>query len=1056
MTTDKRRIPSPEDPDCLKAAEEILHRHGSFQHEDNIRAAICEFLRVADLARTTEVNLEVHPATKSGRAVDLTALDTFIECKQNLGLAASGAPDQDYVDQLDNYLAESQREGKQRMGVLTDGKRWLLRWPGAGEPKLTKPYAMTLDNANQWTDLYEWLRDEALVALENIPPNRIDIEAQFGPKSPRYAQDIDTLRVLYEKARENPSIAVKRRLWEDLLRTALGEIAQGEQAMDDLFIRHTYLTTVIGIVVQASFGIDIRELAANDPHDLVLGRIFRSNTGIEGVVESDFFAWPTEVGGGPFLSALARRINRFNWLAAPENVAAILYEAVIPPDDRKRLGEYYTPDWLARAMVTELVDDPLSQRVLDPACGSGTFLTEAIAHFIWTADNNPDPKDTYTPAELLNRLRDKVIGIDIHPVAVHLARAAWVLAAKPLFDGLGGGAPSSNFSAPVYLGDSLQLRIRGDMLSGPNVPIQVGGHDNIELKFPVSLVSRAENFDNVVADVTSAIESGDDPSFVLDQAGVFESERPVLEQTIRDLQRLHAEGRNHIWAYYTRNMVRPVALSRQKVDVIIGNPPWINYNQTIKDLRTGLERLSKDVYGIWQGGRYATHQDVAGLFFTRSVDLYLEDGGIIGMVLPHSALQTGQYARWRTGVWKIGIDGGVLAVDFTHKPSWDLERLKPNTFFPVPASVAFARRVVAEGANDPPAKPLAGTVERWTGETKKQNFGRVPATITDTSQVGESPYTRRTSEGATIVPRSLHFVEPAENTAIIKAPGTVTVNPRRGSQDKAPWRDLDLSAITGQTIEETHVFDVHLGETLVPYATLEPLKAVLPIRQDKERLSKDGNPLSVLDSSGLQRRMRGRWRTVSRLWEVNRAEANKLSLLGQIDWWGKLTAQIEWQQDNGEMPVRVIYNQSGTPTAAILTNDESVVDYTLFWVACVSLAEAKYLLSIINSDTLEEAVNRYTVPNWAGRTRHLHKHLWKLPIPRFDENVNLHRELAQAGEAAAERVAEMLPELRAREEARGRSLTVTVARREIRGWLRGSAEGKAVEGLVGRLLGGGA
>ena len=39
-------------------------------------------------------------------------------------------------------------------------------------------------------------------------------------------------------------------------------------------------------------------------------------------------------------------------------------------------------------MVREIVDDPLNQRVLDPACGSGTFLAEAIAHFIEAADNN--------------------------------------------------------------------------------------------------------------------------------------------------------------------------------------------------------------------------------------------------------------------------------------------------------------------------------------------------------------------------------------------------------------------------------------------------------------------------------------------------------------------------------------------------------------------------------------------------------------------------------------------------------------------------------------------
>ena len=73
---------------------------------------------------------------------------------------------------------------------------------------------------------------------------------------------------------------------------------------------------------------------------------------------------------------------RFDWAAAPPDTAATLYETVIPPDERRQLGEYYTPAWLVRAMIRELVDDPLNQRVLDPACGSGTFVAEAVAHFI--------------------------------------------------------------------------------------------------------------------------------------------------------------------------------------------------------------------------------------------------------------------------------------------------------------------------------------------------------------------------------------------------------------------------------------------------------------------------------------------------------------------------------------------------------------------------------------------------------------------------------------------------------------------------------------------------
>ena len=176
--------------------------------------------------------------------------------------------------------------------------------------------------------------------------------------------------------------------------------------------------------------------------------------------------------------------------------------------------------------------------------------------------------------------------------------------------------------------------------------------ENSELVFPLSLVDRAEIFDPLMGDIAYCVERGQDPMLALDDHGVTDpGERRTLKETIATLQRLHGEGRDHIWAYYTRNLVRPVALSRSKVDVIIGNPPWLNYNKTVSTLRKALEDQSKNLYGIWAGGRYATHQDVAGLFFARCVDLYLEEGGTIGMVMPHSALQTGQYTKWRAGEW---------------------------------------------------------------------------------------------------------------------------------------------------------------------------------------------------------------------------------------------------------------------------------------------------------------------------------------------------------------------------------------------------------------------
>ena len=584
-----------------------------------------------------------------------------------------------------------------------------------------------------------------------------------------------------------------------------------------------------------------------------------------------------------------------------------------------------------------------------------------------------------------------VTGIDVHPVAVHLARAAWALAARPAIEAAVRAGYDASGSVPVYLGDALQLRFRaGDLFAGQQVTIQVDDDANSELTFPVSLVDRADTFDSLMSQVAADIEAGYDPLIALDDHGIVDAnERQLLADTIATLQRLHDEGRDHIWAYYTRNLVRPVALSRTKVDVVIGNPPWLNYNQTADILREELENQSKSLYGIWQGGRYASNQDVAGLFYARSVDLYLRDGGVIGMVLPHSALQAGQYAKWRTGSWEhhpLTPKGNVsrkverkLAVNFELKTAWDLEKLEPNTFFPIASCVVFAERI-GEGVD---GTAMAGSVEQWLGTTDTYQVRRVTIGITDTSVSGESPYANYARQGAPIRPRRLFFVEETESPVRVQAGLTTTVNPRKGGLDRPPWRDMDLTDLTEQTIERRHVYDVYLNETLIPYATLEPLTAILPVKKGEYVIPTDKNGPGGIGLGGLERIMRGRWQTINRMWEDNKAEASRLTLLDNLDHYGKLSSQLEWQEKPEDRPIRIVQSQGGQPTAALLEDDDAMVDEALYWITCRDMQEANYLLAIINSETLYEAVQPLMSKGQFG-ARNLHKQLWKLPIPEFD------------------------------------------------------------------------
>lgn len=189
--------------------------------------------------------------------------------------------------------------------------------------------------------------------------------------------------------------------------------------------------------------------------------------------------------------------------------------------------------------------------------------------------------------------------------------------------------------------------------------------------------------------------------------------------------------------------------------------------------------------------------------------------------------------------------------------------------------------------------------------------------------------------------------------------------------------------------------------------------------------------------------MRQRWQTISGIWDDNKSSTNRLNLLGQLDYIHKLSSQLEWVDD----PKGRVYTKSGEPTAALVDNDSVVIDHLLHWIACGSLEEAHYLLAIVNSGVLSAAARRFMSRGQFG-ARDLHKHLWKLPVPEFDEENALHVAISDVGRKASEGATVRLGEFN---EERNR-VTVNIARRELRTWLRESEEGRAVELAVSELL----
>ncbi|MFB3895821.1 MAG: class I SAM-dependent DNA methyltransferase [bacterium] len=85
---------------------------------------------------------------------------------------------------------------------------------------------------------------------------------------------------------------------------------------------------------------------------------------------------PLTVKSANELVSLVEDLNRFNFTRMPQDVVGQVFEQLIPPEERHRLGQYFTPDKLVDLIVAFCVRQK-DDAIADPTCGTGTFLIRA-------------------------------------------------------------------------------------------------------------------------------------------------------------------------------------------------------------------------------------------------------------------------------------------------------------------------------------------------------------------------------------------------------------------------------------------------------------------------------------------------------------------------------------------------------------------------------------------------------------------------------------------------------------------------------------------------------
>ncbi len=107
------------------------------------------------------------------------------------------------------------------------------------------------------------------------------------------------------------------------------------------------------------------------------------------------------------------------------DIVGYVYEDLIPAEERHALGEFYTPRPIAELIVKWCVRTP-DDRVLDPGCGSGTFLVEAYKRLAELKLKKSFGEIKFVPRDVHEQILSQLVGVDIdkfpaQPTAMNLA-----------------------------------------------------------------------------------------------------------------------------------------------------------------------------------------------------------------------------------------------------------------------------------------------------------------------------------------------------------------------------------------------------------------------------------------------------------------------------------------------------------------------------------------------------------------------------------------------------------------------------------------------------------
>lgn len=404
------------------------------------------------------------------------------------------------------------------------------------------------------------------------------------------------------------------------------------------------------------------------------GGVFRQ-LGIENFLEGDFFSWYLDMWDEELQRCLGKLVHRFREFEPrtgdlePDRVRDLLkrlYQYLAPKKLRHDLGEFYTPDWLAEFVLDSVgYDGKLGSRLIDPACGSGTFLVLAIKRV-----RSKYVAADIEPVAVLSKILENIVGFDLNPLAVLAARTNYLVALGELLNYL--HLADLPISIPVYLADSIAVPQKTGSVYSHRLLTEMG---EIKLDLPTEIVETGL-VGRLMAIMEEAIKSGCDEDEAIElierQIG---SQLPIerfenaLRRLFRPLKNLEEKDWDKVWCRVVKNRYAPSWVG--EFDFVVGNPSWVrwtmlpaSYKDAVKDYCQHYGLFSKDA---WVGG---IESDISMVLVYSAIDHWCASEGRIGFVITQTVFKSESAEGFRRFILPDGIPFQVTEVH-------DMVELKP-------------------------------------------------------------------------------------------------------------------------------------------------------------------------------------------------------------------------------------------------------------------------------------------------------------------------------------------------------------------------------------------